>query len=162
MARAETGLFYDAEAREMARRDKEMIPRQLVFAMFALASTALALTSYAVLTDRPHVGQPKPAAVMAERQIVLTGEAQGATVTTPEGAVLMATDEGGFVAAIRQGLDRERLVHRVEGNPPVLLTERESGRLTIADPATGWQVELGVFGADNRAAWLPLLENAGI
>jgi putative photosynthetic complex assembly protein len=161
MARAETGLYYDAEARDMVRRDKEMIPRKLLIAMFTLAMVSLALTSYAVVTDRPHVGQPKPADVLSERQIVLAGNGQGATVTTPEGTLLMDTDEGGFVAAVRQAVDRQRLAHRIEGNPPLTLAALDGGRITIHDPATGWRAELANFGADNRAAWLPLLEGAG-
>ncbi len=161
MARVETGLYYEAEARQMARRDKEMIPKQLVIAMFTLALTSLALTSYSVLTDRPHVGQPKPADVIVERQIMLSGDGQGATVTTPAGDVLMDTDEGGFVAAVRQALERQRTTHRLTANTPVTLSSLEGGRITIHDPATDWRVELAVFGADNTAAWLSLLEGAG-
>ncbi len=145
----------------MARRDKEMIPKQLVIAMFTLALTSLTLTSYAVLTDRPRVGQPKPADVIVERQIILAGEGQGATVTTPGGEILMNTDTGGFVAAVRQALERERVTHRLDGNPPVTVTSLANGRIAIFDPATGWRAELAGFGASNTAAWLSLLEDAG-
>lgn len=161
MARVETGLYYEAEAREMARRDKEMIPKQLVIAMFSLALVALSLTSYSVLTDRPHVGQPKAAPVIAEREMILAGDGQGATVTTPGGEILMDTTEGGFVAAVRQALDRQRVTSGIVGNPAVTVTAMEGGRITIYDPATGWRAELASFGMDNRAAWLPLLEGAG-
>ena len=160
MPRAETGLYLDAEARAMARRDKEMIPRRLVIAMFTLAAASLAITSFAVWTDRPHVGQPKAAEVLVERHLVLTGTGQGAHVATPEGAVLLDTEEGGFVAAVRQAIDRERLKHRIAENPPVHLMALEGGRIALHDPATGWRAELASFGADNRAAWLPLLEGA--
>ena len=147
-------LYLNAEAREMARRDREMIPTKLVAACGVLALTALALTSFAVLTDRPLVGQPKAAAVLEERDLVLGGEGQGAHVTGPNGTILLSTDQGGFVAAVRQALTRERLTNGVEGNPPVTLTRFESGRIALSDPATGWSAELASFGADNTAAWL--------
>ena len=34
-------------------REKELVPRTLLWAMFALAMSALAITVFAVVTDRP-------------------------------------------------------------------------------------------------------------
>ena len=53
--------------------EREMIPRTLLWAMLALALSALVITSFAVLTDRPRVGQPAPGRVVAERLVILEG-----------------------------------------------------------------------------------------
>ena len=147
--RTQTGLYFDAERREMERRDREMIPTRLVYAMFAVALGAVALVSFAVLTGRPHVGVAAAEPALATHAVVLAGTGNGARVTTPAGAVLLETDQGAFITVVRQGLERARIVHGVPGNPPVEITEWESGRMTLADPATGWTMELSSFGQGN-------------
>lgn len=141
-------------------RDREMIPRILLRAMLVLALTSLALVTFAVVTDRPHVGQPKAADTVQSLELVLvpTG-ATAVLVTAPDGTVLADLDNGGFISAVQRGLARERLVHGITGNPSVELTELANGRLTLSDPQTGWSVELGNFGKDNKAAFERLLSN---
>ena len=151
-------LYINAEDLARAKRaDKELIPRRLVYAMGGLALFSLALTSFAVLTDRPLVGQPKDAPVLAERQIVLNGTGNGAHITAPDGAIIHSTPDGGFIAAVRQGLFFERRRHGLTDNSPITVTRFANGRLSLSDPATGWSVELTSFGADNLAAWDPVL-----
>ena len=149
--RTPNGLYYDAERAEMQKRDKEMIPKRLVYAVFALALSSLAITTYAVVTDRPLVGVAPEEPMVAQHQVILEGEGNAARVTTPNGAVLMDSEHGAFVTVIRSGLNRARLVARVDGNPAVTVTQFESGRMTLTDPATGWQVELSSFGLGNKA-----------
>ena len=38
--------------------EREMIPRALLWAMLALALSALAITAFSVITKRPHTGTP--------------------------------------------------------------------------------------------------------
>lgn len=150
-----------SDAPALRHADREMIPRMLLRAMFMLAMATLVLVGFAVLTDRPLVGQPLPSAVIAEREIVLTGTRDGAvTVGTSDGAVLanMSETEAGFVSVVWRGLDRNRQLHKVPATVPVNLVEYENGRLAIHDPATGWQVELASFGQSNRAAFATLLD----
>ncbi|MFN3937821.1 MAG: photosynthetic complex assembly protein PuhC [Gemmobacter sp.] len=138
--------------------DREMIPRALLRAMLALALASLAIVTFAVATDRPTVGQPKPAAIVQERTIALIGGgAQAVTVLDDTGAVLADMEHGGFVTVIQNGLARERLKHGVAANLPVRLVEYANGRLTVHDPETGWSAELHAFGADNKAAFERLL-----
>lgn len=157
--RIEGGLIYDAEKAAMQKRDREMIPRVLVYAMFGLALSSLALVSFAVLTDRPLVGVAEPEPLIARHEVILEGEGNASKVTSTDGWVLMDTQHGAFVTVIRSGLTRERLVHRVTGNPPVVIEQYQSGRMTLTDPATGWQVELSSFGAGNRAHFERLFQN---
>lgn len=139
--------------------DREMIPRALLRGMLALVLAVLAVTGFAVMTDRPHVGVPKAAAAVAERQIVLEGRsAQAVAVRDGEGRLLMEMDHGGFVTVIQNGLARVRFVARIEGNPPIRLVQYDNGRLVAEDPATGWSAELHAFGDDNRAAFARLLD----
>ncbi len=156
--RTDTGLYFDAEARAMERRDRELIPRRLVIAMFSMALAALLLASFAVLTDRPMVGTPAEAPVLSERSVTLEGAGNAMLVTDAStGEVILDLSNGGFISVVNDGLERARHVARVEGNPPVTLTLFETGRLSLADAATGWSTELSSFGPGNTAVWLNVL-----
>jgi len=158
--RIDSGLYFDAEARAMEKRDRELVPRRLVIALFSLALAALMLVSFAVLTDRPLEGQPQISAVLSERTFVIEGSGNRITATdVTTGEVVLDLGNGGFISVVNDGLERARLVSRIETNPPVTLTLFESGRLSLFDPATGWSTELSSFGPGNIAVWLNLLNS---
>ncbi len=158
--RTDTGLYFDAEARAMQRRDKELIPRRLVIAMFSLAVASLLLTAFAVLTDRPRVGQPMDAPVLSTRTVVLDGEGRAMRVSdATTGETVLDLNNGGFISVVHDGLERARLVAQVEGNPPVEVTLYETGRLSLKDEASGWSTELSSFGPGNTAVWLNVLNH---
>ena len=153
-----------AQARnpQLVARDKEMIPSVLVKAMFMLALTSLALVSYAVLTDRPLTGVPQVAPEVASRVIALDGDAQGGVkVLDADGGVIvdLGPDEAGFVSVIWRSMNRTRMLAGVPETDPLRLVEFENGRLAIFDDQSGWSVELGSFGRDNRASFAAFLQN---
>jgi putative photosynthetic complex assembly protein len=139
-------------------RDREMVPRVLLWAMFGLAMSALAITSFAVLTGREPVSQPKASDMVREKWIVLEGhDAQAVTVRNTDGTILLDLPHGGFVTVIQNGLARERLKYGIPADKPINIVTYANGRLAAEDPLTGWDVELGIFGADNRKAFENLL-----
>lgn len=134
--------------------EREMIPRGLLWGMLALA-----ITSFAVLTDRPTEGQPAPGKVVAEREVILKGRsAQAVTVYAVDGTLLADMDHGGFITVIQNAIQRARTVARVEGNPPIRIVRYDNGRLVAKDPASGASIELYAFGGDNKAAAERLLD----
>ncbi|EEW26210.1 photosynthetic complex assembly protein PuhC [Rhodobacter ferrooxidans] len=136
----------------------DMIPKGLLRAIGVLLVVSIALVSYAVLTGREHVGQPKAAAVIEERQIILVGlDAQAVKVLNTDGTVLVDLPHGGFITVIQNGLQRARKLRGVDQMKPVRLVRYENGRLSIIDPETGWTAELHAFGDDNRAAFERLM-----
>ncbi|MCX7889982.1 MAG: photosynthetic complex assembly protein PuhC [Rhodobacteraceae bacterium] len=137
----------------------EVVPGWLVGAMIGLALASLALVSFAVLTGRSHVGVPAQAAPVAERSLILDGHgARAVTVRdAADGRVIADLAHGGFVAVVQNGLAREREVHGLDPRLPVRLVAYANGRLALVDPETGWSVELGNFGNQNRAAFERLM-----
>lgn len=137
---------------------KDSIPKGLLRGMVALAAVSLLLTSYAVITDRPLEGTPAPAAVTAERMIVLRGgDAQAVRVEDPDGTLLFDLQHGGFITVVQSSLAFSRKRAGVEPGLPVRLVEYANGRFAVEDAATGWSVELYAFGGDNEAAFRKLL-----
>lgn len=149
------------ETRQPALRNQksEMIPVVLVRAMFALAAASLAITTAAVLFDVPVAGKPQASEVVATKAIILEGnDAQAVTIRNPDGTLLADMPHGGFITVIQNAMARERLTHRIAGNPPVNIVRYANGRLVAEDPATGWSAELYAFGSDNKAAFERLLD----
>ncbi len=159
MSDTPTQPFYNAEHGQMTSvSDREVIPRRLVYAMFGLAFVALVLVSLSVALGRPHSGVPAAEPSVAVHHVTLAGEGKGAFVTDDDGRVLLDTENGAFVTVVRQGLEFARRKHGVAGNPPVTITEWESGRWTLDDPATGWAMELSSFGQGNLGHFRKLFQ----
>ncbi|TRD22584.1 photosynthetic complex assembly protein PuhC [Palleronia caenipelagi] len=153
-----TGLYYDAEQREMQERDRELIPRPLLLWMGVLVAGALSLAGYSALSQKPHAGVPQPAEIVESRTFVLSGDSVAVSVVAPDGEVLLDSANGAFIAVVADGLRRVRTVNRTEGNPPVTLARLANGRLTLIDPATGWSAEMTSFGAGNARHWEVLFD----
>ncbi|MGL6211326.1 MAG: photosynthetic complex assembly protein PuhC [Paracoccaceae bacterium] len=142
----------------MRSADPEMIPTVLLRAMLGLILASLAVVTFSVLTGREPTGQPKPAAIVAERTIILQGGgAQAVTVLDENGKVLMDLPHGGFITVIQNANERARLVKGVDKLKPLRIVEYANGRLTAHDDYTGWSAELGAFGSDNKAAFERLM-----
>jgi putative photosynthetic complex assembly protein len=154
--RTNLGLWYDAEKRPQPRRDREFIPTRLVIAMFGLAGIALALVTFAVATGRAPTGAPKDAPIVSAQTMTIEGEGNYVRIVEDTGRVLL-DGNGGFISVVLDGLERARLVAGVMGNPPITITQYENGRVSLSDPASGWQVELASFGPGNVGTFLKML-----
>lgn len=146
---------------QMRARDAEMVPRILVRAMFALMAGALAIVAFAVLSDRPHVGVPAPAPIVAEKVLRLEGTRQGnVTVLDADGTIVARseTDKNGFIGVIWRVMARERMKRGLPDTAPVRVVRRENGTIAILDTATDWSVELVGYGQDNVAAFARLVD----
>lgn len=146
---------------QMRHRDREMVPRILVQAMFALMAATLAIVAYAQWADVPNRGVLLQTPVVQSLDIVMTGDRSGVyAVTAPDGtAIASSSDEkAGFIGVMGRVIERERLVHGIEGNPPLQVVRRENGNIAILDDSTGMAVELIGYGKDNIAAFARLLD----
>lgn len=138
------------------------IPRYLLRAMFALVLCVLALVTYARLSDVPLSATPPEGAIVAEREMILSfNDLSGAVqVLNPDGSLMadLGPEEGGFVAGVARVINRERIKNRAAPDGPVVLVRRDTGRIAITDPSTGWSADLMGFGADNARAFARLLD----
>lgn len=152
-------IMHQRSPRIHANRD-ELIPRILLRAMFGLVLTVLVIVTLAVVTGREPSATPPESPVTHSRTLLLGGDMSGAaTVRTADGTLIadLSAEEGGFVSGVYRVLMRERTKHRVALDGPVELMRHENGRVTIADPSTGWTADLMGFGEDNARAFARLL-----
>lgn len=147
-------------ANQMKMRDREMVPRVLVVAMFCLMGATLAIAAFARLTDQPLRGVAPDSPVVAERMITLEGTRNTGISVLDEAGNEIANSQArrsGFIDVIWNAVERKRKLARIEGNPPLKLVRQEDGRIAIIDPETRWSVKLIGYGQDNIAAFARLL-----
>lgn len=151
---------FNELSNDMKHRDREMVPRFLVIAMFTLMGASLALVAYARLTDRPPSSVVAHSEIVQDLPVILTGSrSDGVAVLGMDGAQLAHSDDAksGFIDVIWVAVMRERKVQGVAPDGPVRVVRRENGRVAILDDTTGWKIELIGYGHDNVAAFAKLL-----
>ncbi len=103
------------------------------------------------------------AVVVSSARVTFADAADGSVIVR-RGAQVVATvpamSDQGFVRGVLRGLARERRMHGIAHDEPFELAGWSDGSLTLTDLATGRQIELGAFGATNRAAFAQLLHEA--
>ena len=149
-------------ARPMRVSDSEqLIPRVLLRAMLGLVLIALALTTFAVVTDRPHEAQVHTAPGLKSMLIEIKDREDGGTqITDMNGVVLSDTtrEASGFLSVVQNALKFQRKQHGVTGNPPVHLIRFADGRIGLRDDATDWKINLIGFGQDNARVWREIID----
>ncbi len=155
-------LNQQAATATLDRRDREMIPRILVRAMFALMAISLVVVAFARWTGHPPSAlPPQDVAVKTERSVQIFAKMDGsARVVDVDGTLVADLDptQGGFIAGVSRALARIRGNQGVALSAPVRIIRFEDGRLALMDDETGWRAELFGFGHDNAAAFARLLE----
>ena len=151
---------FNELSNEMKHRDREMVPRFLVIAMFTLMAASLALVAFARLTDRPVSSTVAHSDIVQEITVTLTGSrSSGVAVIDADGTQLAHSNDtkAGFIDVIWVAVMRERKVQNAPADGPVRVVRRENGRVAVLDDTTGWKIELIGYGQDNVAAFAKLL-----
>jgi putative photosynthetic complex assembly protein len=140
--------------------ETQRFPRGALVAAAALIIFSLGVASFTRLTGigATHVAAPMATETRSLRFLDMPGgaveirdSATGALVHT------VVPGEDGFVRVLMRSLARERRLRDIGNEPPFNLIRSPSGQLTIEDPATGRIVPLIAFGADNAAAFAPMM-----
>lgn len=142
-------------------REKDLIPPVLVRAMVLLVVSALALTTFGVLSQRTHAAAPLEigdAPILAERTFAILADPLTGSASLRELDGTLIPHEGGFPDTVLRVLKRARMQRNVPMDTPVRLVKFDNGQLTLIDTADGWAATLNGFGIDNLAVFSRLLE----
>lgn len=143
----------------MKTPESELIPPFVARTLVALLLSALAVVTWARVTDQPLISTPPESAIVEQRLFVFDANMAGEVKVMDEsGAILteLSGEAGGFISGVGRVLDRERMKHGQPQDGPVLLRRHENGRYSVVDPSTGWSADLMGFGLDNVRAFARL------
>jgi putative photosynthetic complex assembly protein len=152
---------FSTLSKEMKHRDREMVPKFLVQAMFALMFGAMALVAFDQITGRPLLAVAPDSAIVKERAIWLDGTRNSGVIVRDENGNRIGysgENKAGFIDVIWMSVNRERTVQDVPSDAPLRLVRRENGRVAVIDDTTGWKIELIGYGVDNVAAFARLID----
>ncbi|MBI1186151.1 MAG: hypothetical protein GC206_02290 [Alphaproteobacteria bacterium] len=147
----------------MCEIDRKPFPRAALFGAGALVALSIAAAAWV---------RPSDAAATAAMQADVTRSAQLRFADATDGAVIvsdartarvvarLAPGTNGFVRGVMRGMARDRRARGIGDETPFSLRELSDGRLLLRDGATGREITLHAFGADNRAAFARLLAEA--
>lgn len=146
---------------KMKHCDPDMVPKNVVFAMFSVMFLSLCLVAYAKENDVPLSAVYQATTPVKEMSVQFVSSREGVSTVYDMDANRIAgsgDDMMGFIGVIGIVVKRNRLVAGLPNDTPVTILKRESGTYGIHDPATGWSMELIGYGADNVAAFANLLD----
>ena len=152
----------DASFHRKSTAPDQRIPNALLKGILAVVIFTLVLVSGARLLGLQPAATPDDSVgVVQERMIRVDGNlGSAAMVWDADTGDLIADldpEQAGFINGVMTALARERMLSKIDGNPPVRIVLFADGRLGLRDDLTGWRVELMGFGDTNRDAFLALL-----
>ena len=144
----------------MRHQEKEMVPKFLVKAMFALMIGTLGIVTFAQLTGVQNTGVLVEAPIVSERVVTMSGDNMRVYTVYEDGEVIAVSseDKAGFIGVIGLVVQRERMQAGISMDAPLRIVGRENGNVAIIDDSTGLTKELIGYGADNIAAFGNLLD----
>ena len=148
-------------ANQMKARDRDMVPRFLVIAMFSLMAASLALVAFARLTGMEPTATAALPEIVAERTVTFAGDRNTGIVLLDEAGAQIASsseNKAGFIDVVWVAVMRERKVQQTDPTAPIRIVRRTGGRVDVIDDTTGWQLELIGYGKDNIAAFARLID----
>lgn len=146
----------------------ETLPKGALAIAGALVLFSLAATATVRIAHLPAAASP--VLLRAEQKVAPAQVRELRFLDRPDGSVLIqdvgsggtasvieAGSQSGFIRGVMRGLARDRRMRGIGDMPPFRLTLWRDGELSLTDSATGRTIELGAFGATNRAAFAALL-----
>ncbi|HVN98754.1 MAG TPA: photosynthetic complex assembly protein PuhC [Steroidobacteraceae bacterium] len=73
---------------------------------------------------------------------------------------VVAPESNGFMRGVLRGMARTRRNEHIDAAPAFTLTRWADGRMSLADPQTGREVPLEVFGPSNSRPFMQLFDDA--
>ena len=101
-------------------------------------------------------------ALVETRSLTFADRADGALVIDDVGrgttaAILPHGTNNGFIRGVLRGMARDRKLRGIGASAPFTLRLFADDALTLSDPSTGRNIELGSFGPTNRQSFADLL-----
>lgn len=152
----------------MSEIDAQPFPRLPLIGAAVVVSLTIALaagTRYGILPPAKTATTERVAnhiTPVETRSLRFSDRADGALVIDDVergsiAAVLPHGTNNGFIRGVLRGMARDRLLRNIGRTAPFRLTLFSDGALTLFDPSTGRNIELGSFGPTNKQSFADLL-----
>ena len=138
---------------------KSLKPQWLVPA--AMLASIIFVIGFQVLNFEP-INVSQNSKIISSKLIYLEQSDDLATkILNENGAILVEHPKGeqSFVSTVLTVINRDRLKKNLDTSGPVILQQKENGRLSIFDPSSKNELDLMGFGEDNILVFRNILED---
>jgi putative photosynthetic complex assembly protein len=149
----------------MASSSHQRFPRFALIAVAGVISLTLLAVIYTRVSGMDISYVPTTATVVDTRELRFTDHADGSVMvhTVPDEQLVAVLEPGtnSFIRGVLRSLNRERRFQDVNIYEPYRLVRWDDGRLSLEDPATDQQIDIGAFGRTQVDAFAALLMASG-
>ncbi|GEO80518.1 photosynthetic complex assembly protein PuhC [Pararhodospirillum oryzae] len=139
------------------------VPRSALIAAAIVVSLTILVAAWARLSGYDP-GSDYRSAVVATEDMAFRVENDGtvAVIVPPDNVVMtrIPAASSGFLQGILKSLERERHRREIDLATPYRLERHANGRLALADPGTGMNIDVGSFGPTSLALVQDLFQTA--
>ena len=138
---------------------KSFKPQWLVPA--AMLASIIFVIGFQVLNFEP-INVSQNSKIISSKLIYIEQSDDLATkILNENGSTLVEYPEGeqSFVSTVLTVINRDRLKRNLDTSGPVILQQKENGRLSIFDPSSEKELDLMGFGEDNILVFRDILED---
>lgn len=139
-------------------------PRGALIGAATVVALTVAFAAYSRLSGASTAQLPEPRAVTT-RELWFIDQPGGAVsvvdARTKNDVQVLQPGSNGFLRATLRSFARDRRSRGIDSSAPFRLAASADGRLTLADPTTGRNIELEAFGRTNAATFAAFLRPTG-
>jgi len=126
----------------------------------AMVASILFVIGFQIFNFEPVNVSPNSSVISSKLIYIEQSDDLATKILNENGAILVEHPKGeqSFVSTVLTVINRDRLKKNLDKSGPLILQQKENGRLSIFDPSSGKEYDLMGFGEDNILVFRDILE----
>jgi len=126
----------------------------------AMVASILFVIGFQIFNFEPVNVSPNSSIISSKLIYIEQSDDLATKILNENGAILVEHPKGeqSFVSTVLTVINRDRLKKNLDKSGPLILQQKENGRLSIFDPSSGKEYDLMGFGEDNILVFRDILE----
>ena len=127
----------------------------------AMVASILFVIGFQIFNFEPVTVSPNSSIISSKLIYIEQSDDLATKILNENGAILVEHPKGeqSFVSTVLTVINRDRLKKNLDKSGPLILQQKENGRLSIFDPSSGKEYDLMGFGEDNILVFRDILEH---
>ena len=127
----------------------------------AMVASILFVIGFQIFNFEPVNVSPNSSIISSKLIYIEQSDDLATKILNESGAILVEHPKGeqSFVSTVLTVINRDRLKKNLDKSGPLILQQKENGRLSIFDPSSGKEYDLMGFGEDNILVFRDILEH---
>ena len=127
----------------------------------AMVASILFVMGFQIFNFEPVNVSPNSSIISSKLIYIEQSDDLATKILNEKGAILVEHPKGeqSFVSTVLTVINRDRLKKNLDKSGPLILQQKENGRLSIFDPSSEKEIDLMGFGEDNILVFRDILDH---